>query len=121
MASRSSAWPAWVGSPPNPAVSSCTVCRGTHLTYGARPFRAHCRMTSLRLLADDLTGALDAAAEFVPLTGPVQAFWHGAIPAELPPNATLDSGTRELSTPHAAGIVRRLAHHLSPDAGRVRR
>ena len=69
-------------------------------------------MTSLRLLADDLTGALDAAAEFVPLTGPVQTFWHGSIPAELPANAALDSGTRELSSAVAAGIVRDLSHHL---------
>jgi uncharacterized protein YgbK (DUF1537 family) len=44
-------------------------------------------MTSLRLLADDLTGALDTAAELVGITGPVQTFWHGAIPPRLPPNA----------------------------------
>jgi uncharacterized protein YgbK (DUF1537 family) len=73
-------------------------------------------MTSLRLLADDLTGALDAAAEFVPLTGPVQAFWHGSIPAELPVNAALDSGTRELDGARAAAVVRGLAHHLSGSA-----
>lgn len=70
-------------------------------------------MTSLKLLADDLTGALDSAAEFVALTGPVMAFWRGAIPAELPKNAALDSGTRELPTARAAAIVRDLTHHLS--------
>ncbi|WP_158925988.1 four-carbon acid sugar kinase family protein [Acidisphaera sp. S103] len=70
-------------------------------------------MTSLRLLADDLTGALDSAAEFVALTGPVRTFWHGAIPAELPDNAALDSGTRELDARSAAGIVHRMAPHIA--------
>jgi D-threonate/D-erythronate kinase len=67
-------------------------------------------MTSLRLLADDLTGALDSAAEFVALTGPVQAFWHGAIPSVLPANAALDSGTREVDAVTAAAVV----HHMAP-------
>lgn len=52
-------------------------------------------MTTLRLIADDLTGALDTAAEFVALTGPVHAFWQGSNPAELPDNAALDLATRE--------------------------
>ncbi len=52
-------------------------------------------MTTLRLIADDLTGALDAAAEFVGLTGPVHAFWQDARPDPLPANAALDLGTRE--------------------------
>ena len=33
-------------------------------------------MARLRLLADDLTGALDSAARFVPLTGPVAIAWQ---------------------------------------------
>jgi uncharacterized protein YgbK (DUF1537 family) len=70
-------------------------------------------MIALRLLADDLTGALDSAAEFVALTGAVQTFWHGAIPPELPPNAALDSGTRERDAGSAAAIVRRLAPHIA--------
>src|SRR5215208_376605 len=53
-------------------------------------------MTGLRLIADDLTGALDTAAEFVGLVGPVPVYWSGAIPLDLPPSAALDSGTREL-------------------------
>ena len=53
-------------------------------------------MTTLRLLADDLTGALDTAAEFVGLTGPVHAYWQGVRPAVLPSNAALDIGTREV-------------------------
>ncbi len=52
-------------------------------------------MTTLRLIADDLTGALDTAAEFVALTGPVHVFWQGSQPAELPGNAALDLATRE--------------------------
>lgn len=52
-------------------------------------------MTTLRLIADDLTGALDTAAELVALTGPVHVFWQGSNPAELPDNAALDLATRE--------------------------
>lgn len=70
-------------------------------------------MTSLRLLADDLTGALDTAAELVGLAGPVPAFWHGAIPASLPPSAALDSGTRELGAAPAAATVSALAASLA--------
>lgn len=52
----------------------------------------------LRLLADDLTGALDSAARFVPLTGPLPAIWHAS---DAPECAAFDSGTRDLSG-HAA-------------------
>jgi D-threonate/D-erythronate kinase len=58
-------------------------------------------MIGLRLIADDLTGALDTAAELVGLTGPVHAFWYGAIPPALPRNAALDSGTGELDAESA--------------------
>lgn len=71
------------------------------------------RMTSLRLLADDLTGALDTAAELVGLVGPVPVFWHGAIPAVVPASAALDSGTRELGPLAAAKIVAGLTGNLS--------
>lgn len=70
-------------------------------------------MSGLRLLADDLTGALDTAAELVGLVGPVHAFWHGAIPSELPGNAALDSGTRELGAAAAAARVTALAPALA--------
>jgi uncharacterized protein YgbK (DUF1537 family) len=70
-------------------------------------------MTSLRLLADDLTGALDSAAEFVGLTGPIPAFWHAAIPGALPANAALDSSTREQDAAAAAAIVCQMAPHLT--------
>ena len=64
---------------------------------------------TVRLLADDLTGALDTAAELVRLTGPIQVFWHGAIPSQLPANAAFDSGTRELSSVDAAALATGLA------------
>jgi D-threonate/D-erythronate kinase len=83
------------------------------LTYRTAAYRANLPMTSLRLLADDLTGALDSAAEFVSLTGPVQTFWRGAIPAGLPMNAALDSGTRELHALQAEAVVREMIGHLS--------
>lgn len=70
-------------------------------------------MSNLRLIADDLTGALDTAAELAGITGPVSAFWHGAIPPELPANAALDSGTRELDAVSAASIVARLTPALN--------
>jgi uncharacterized protein YgbK (DUF1537 family) len=42
----------------------------------------------LCLLADDLTGALDSAARFVPLAGPVRVAWRGTA-------AAMDLATRE--------------------------
>ena len=53
-------------------------------------------MTTIRLLADDLTGALDTMAEFAAInTGKLHAFWHGGTPDEWPPSAAVDTGTRE--------------------------
>ncbi len=68
----------------------------------------------LRLLADDLTGALDSAARFVPLTGPVPVVWSAAA---VPSGAVaIDSGTRELDAPAAAERVARLAPLLADGA-----
>jgi uncharacterized protein YgbK (DUF1537 family) len=64
---------------------------------------------SVRLLADDLTGALDTAAEFVGITGKLPVFWHGGVPASVPGTAAIDSGTRERCAGDAAGIVTTLA------------
>ena len=47
-------------------------------------------MTGLRVLADDLTGALDSAARFVPAAGPVPIFWKP--PLALPATAAIDAG-----------------------------
>ncbi len=69
-------------------------------------------MTIVRLLADDLTGALDTAAEFVPLTGELPVFWPGGSSQELVGSLGLDSGTRERDAEAAAAEVARLAPSL---------
>src|SRR5215469_17817769 len=46
----------------------------------------------LRLLADDLTGALDSAAWFVPVVGPIPVVWRDH---DIPIHAAIDSGTRD--------------------------
>lgn len=63
-------------------------------------------MTTLRLLADDLTGALDSAARFVPLTGPLPVTWRHA---QVPHSAAIDSGTRDLSAAAAHVAIGRFA------------
>jgi uncharacterized protein YgbK (DUF1537 family) len=62
-------------------------------------------MPSLRLLADDLTGALDTAAEFVGLCGAFDVAWAGALPSDLPPCLAVDTGTRELDKTRSVDIV----------------
>jgi len=70
-------------------------------------------MTTVRLLADDLTGALDTMAEFATVAAaPLHAFWHGGAPDELPPNAAIDTGTRELGADLARSRVDALAPML---------
>lgn len=64
---------------------------------------------TLRLLADDLTGALDSAARFVPLVGPVPVLWRTD---DLPPTAAIDAGTRELDAAAARTAMERLAPHF---------
>ncbi|MCK1625188.1 Hrp-dependent type III effector protein [Bradyrhizobium sp. 160] len=69
-------------------------------------------MTSVRLLADDLSGALDTAAEFVGLCGPFDVTWP---PVPAVPNSrslAIDSGTRERSKAESVEIVGRLAPQL---------
>ena len=75
--------------------------------------RAGDPMIASRLLADDLTGALDTAAAFVRLSGPVPVYWAEVIPSQLPASAALDSGTRELGRAEAAAAVDRLASTLA--------
>lgn len=64
----------------------------------------------LVLIADDLTGALDTAAEFVALTGPVEVMWDG-----LPSHAALafDSGGREATREDAVAAAAALAPALA--------
>ncbi|TQF40719.1 Hrp-dependent type III effector protein [Bradyrhizobium sp. UNPF46] len=69
-------------------------------------------MTIVRLLADDLTGALDTAAEFVGLCGPFDVIWsQGSAPLDSG-SLAIDSGTRERAKDESVRIVGRLASHL---------
>jgi uncharacterized protein YgbK (DUF1537 family) len=69
-------------------------------------------MHSLKLLADDLTGALDASAELVGLFGPLNAVW--SADAIRPTDCfAIDSGTRECGADDAFAIVKALAPGLA--------
>lgn len=70
-------------------------------------------MTSVRLLADDLSGALDTAAEFVGLCGPFDVTWAEALSTANSPSLAIDSGTREREKADSVEIVERLAPLLS--------
>lgn len=50
--------------------------------------------TGPRILADDLTGALDSAAAFATPRCPIPVLWHPV--RALPPVAAIDAGTREM-------------------------
>src|SRR5689334_13269136 len=59
----------------------------------------------LYLIADDLTGALDTAAQFVGATGPVPVHWQG-LPESMPTaSIALDSGTRDAGRDAARATV----------------
>ncbi len=68
----------------------------------------------LRLLADDLTGALDTAAELTALCGPVRVLWDGSATAPSQSGSiALDSGTRETERDAAFARVTSLAPALA--------
>jgi uncharacterized protein YgbK (DUF1537 family) len=69
-------------------------------------------MQLLRLLADDLTGALDTSAELVGAFGPLNASWSAVSIPAIQGSLSLDSGTRELSHEQAFAIVKKLAPML---------
>lgn len=70
-------------------------------------------MTVIRLLADDLTGALDTAAEFVPLAGPIPVAWTEAGSPHPGQSCARDSGTREKTLDEALAVVARLTPELA--------
>jgi uncharacterized protein YgbK (DUF1537 family) len=70
-------------------------------------------MTIVRLLADDLTGALDTAAEFVPLTGDLPVLWPDEGRLERAGSLALDSGTRERDAEAAVAEVGKLLPSLA--------
>jgi D-threonate/D-erythronate kinase len=63
-------------------------------------------MESLRLLADDLTGALDSAARFVPAFGAITVCW---LPGSRAGALAVDSGTRDLTEALAAARIEEFA------------
>ncbi|AYG67446.1 MULTISPECIES: four-carbon acid sugar kinase family protein [unclassified Rhizobium] len=66
-------------------------------------------MPTLRLIADDLTGALDTAVEFVGVYGPIEVERGDALAASLPDCLAIDSGTREKTAAEAAAIIGHVA------------
>jgi D-threonate/D-erythronate kinase len=66
-------------------------------------------MQQLRLLADDLTGALDTSAEFVGALGPLEVAWHADAITGRHGSFAVDSGTRERGAEQAFAIARELA------------
>lgn len=75
------------------------------------------RLQAIRLLADDLTGALDSAAAFAAPDRPVAVCWRGNIPAEG--HLVIDSATREVSDAVAAERVARFAPLLWSEDGTI--
>lgn len=58
-------------------------------------------MTTVRLLADDLTGALDTAVRFLPLSGALEVRWNAGLTGSF----AVDLGTREVTPTCAAAIA----------------
>jgi uncharacterized protein YgbK (DUF1537 family) len=71
-------------------------------------------MNPLRLVADDLTGALDAAAPFASPGRPVPVFAADRLPAVLPASYAVDLGTRDLERVAATARAARHAGLLRP-------
>ncbi len=69
-------------------------------------------MPSLKLLADDLTGALDTSAELVGVVGPLSVMWSAAS-LEGQQSFAIDSGTRERAADEAFAVVREIAPLLA--------
>ena len=69
-------------------------------------------MPSLKLLADDLTGALDTSAELVGVVGPLSVVWSAAS-LEGQQSFAIDSGTRERAADEAFAVVREIAPLLA--------
>lgn len=72
-------------------------------------------LRAVRLMADDLTGALDTAAQLVPVFGVISTGWSLAGASEG--TFALDTGTRERGEAEAAACVAALAPFLAPKPG----
>ncbi len=73
-------------------------------------------MTHLRLVADDLTGALDSAAQFAAPDRIIPVFMAERLLAVLPDTCAVDLGTREMDAAPAAALAARHARLLQPGA-----
>lgn len=71
-------------------------------------------MIRVRLIADDLTGALDGAAQLSGLGGVIAISLQEALPAG---SWAMDSATREVDAATAAARLSRLASALRPQPG----
>jgi D-threonate/D-erythronate kinase len=58
----------------------------------------------VRIVADDLTGALDTAAPLVPLAGPLPVFWHRGPSLGTSGSFALDTESRDVDAPGAAWL-----------------
>lgn len=74
-------------------------------------------MTGIRLIADDLTGALDGAAQFTGLAAAIAVPVSQAVP--MTDAWAIDSATREGDAATAHGRVLTLAPHLRPAPGGI--
>lgn len=74
---------------------------------------------NLRLVADDLTGALDSAAHFVEPGGAIPVYLEGRLPESLPLAFAIDAGTRERDGAAAAAIASRLGPVIAPRPGSI--
>ena len=74
-------------------------------------------MTQVRIIADDLTGALDTAAQFAAPDRAIPVFMHGRLPATMPRAFAIDAATREKDGVSAAAVA---AHHAALLAPRLR-
>ena len=62
-------------------------------------------MTLVRIVADDLTGALDAAAPLVGVAGPLPVLWDEGAAAQASGSLALDSESRDLEVPAARWLA----------------
>ncbi len=82
-----------------------------HLTSG--PDAQAKAALRVRLIADDLTGALDTAAQLTAATGPIPVHWRGVPRSNVAGSIAIDSGTREVGRDVARATVAALAAGLA--------
>jgi uncharacterized protein YgbK (DUF1537 family) len=76
-------------------------------------------MKPLRLIADDITGALDSAAQFAAPGREIPVYMGHTLPARLPTEFAVDSGSREGDGAAAARAAAQLAPLLAPGNGAI--